>query len=91
MTVLFVLLLILSLGVNIFLAYLLHGFIKRLMGAENVINEVNDVIDSLLIFCEDLKRKSLVYYSPEAQHFHKLVIKLSKPLENITRKEETGG
>lgn len=78
---------VLSCALNVMAAYLLYGFIRRLMEAERLLNEVNETTDTLLRFCETLKKKSLVYYSPEAQQFHKLVVQLAKPLESISKKE----
>ena len=81
----FVLLFILSLVVNVVMAYLLVRFIKRLFDAERLMNEVNDVTDSLIEFCESLKKKSLFYYTPEIQNFHRLVTDITKPLEKVKR------
>lgn len=81
---------LLSLVLNVALSYLLVKFIKRLFDAEKLMNEINDVTDSLIDFCESLKKKSLFYYSPEIQNFHRLVIDITKPLEKI-RKEPLDG
>lgn len=79
---------VLSFTLNAVLSYFLYGFIRRLMEAERIVNEVNDATGTLLDFCEKLKKKSLVYYSPEAIQFHKLVGSLAKPLEKISKKED---
>jgi hypothetical protein len=76
---------IVLISINILLLYLLKRFVGRLLEAEDILNEVGDIADSLSEFCETLKKRDLIYWSPEAQRFHKMVVKLAKPLEKISK------
>jgi hypothetical protein len=69
--------LILSILLNAVLAFSIFKLFKRLIEAENSMNDVSSNIDSLAEFCESLKKKSLAYHSPEVVAFHKLVVQVS--------------